>query len=58
MDNFRLLWLFFLVVSLIALIVELLERPRSSGNLVTPIALFASVVIFALLTSGRLNRNK
>jgi len=58
MGNYRLLWLLFLVVNLLALVVELLDRPRPFSNLLTLGALFAGVVIFGLLSSGALNRNK
>jgi hypothetical protein len=58
MENYRLLWLLFLVVNLLALIVELVERPRPFTNLLTPLTLFAGVVIFGLLSSGLLNRKK
>ena len=58
MENYRVLWLLFLVVNLLALIVELVERPRPFTNLLTLGALFAGVVIFGLLSVGRLNRNK
>lgn len=58
MENYRLLWLLFLVANLIALVAELIERPRPYSNLLTLLTLFAGVVIFGVLMSGRLNRNK
>ena len=58
MTNYRPLWLLSLVVSLIAIIANLLDRPQTLGDIFTLITLFTGVIIYGLLLSGRLETRK
>lgn len=54
MPNYRPLWLVSLVANLAAIIANLLDRPHTSGDILTLIALSAGAVVCGLLLSGRL----